>query len=373
MIWLLVFVILEGAASAFKFYSDLLLGQVVPEFTMPSKYVLAIFVVVFATWRAWAFHPAVSADYGRWLASTPWDARKPLPLGPVHLEMSDILIIAFMLLVSWPACGEYTFHMPALFLAVYSAALGLPFLATDQVWGAYAVGFGVGLVAYVWRNLPLALTASVITYAAAFVALRRSLARFPWNVKWLERFGPFGSAANQRSQQTKSVGWPFGSLGPKWSDSNVSVPLLHAVSIGLLFGWWFYVAASLVPPGSDRSNACDGILILATVFGALIRVLTYIAGYGPPISLAGRIFTGSWIIRGYDQVFATPLLACFIAFSFRVAAKLAGIDPTVYCPILLALVIMILFGMGPSLKEWRLTGNHRITVGAHGLNSVKVG
>ena len=364
-----VFVVLIGASAAFRLSLWALVGQALPELDRPGKVTLGWAVAIYAMSRV-GFHPIVRPQYHVWLASTPWVPSKPLPLGPVHLVMQDIAFVCFAMLVGWPACGEFVWFMPQLFLAVYIAALSIVLAVTGEAWFAYALAFGVGLIVYFWRSVPFALGAAALTYLLAYFALRQSLARFPWD---LERLESLRQSSSYRGRAAGKLGWPFDSLAPKSPNTHTEVPLKHAVATGLLAGWGFYVVASLFPPSADRSIFCATLPLYVAFFASLVRLVRYIGqGYLPPISLAGRLLTGRWIIRGYDQVFAAPLLATFMAVSLTFVGWFLRVDPTISGPIVVAVILMIAIGMGPSLREWRLTGNHRIIPVRSG-DSVQVG
>ena len=55
----------------------------------PGRCCLIAGAVLLGFYRVIAFHPYFRADYLRWLKSTPWTVRKPLPVGPVELVPED--------------------------------------------------------------------------------------------------------------------------------------------------------------------------------------------------------------------------------------------------------------------------------------------
>ena len=56
--------------------------------------------ILLARHRVVAFHPYYRGDYLRWLKSTPWTVRKPLPVGPVELVPQDALAVGGLMLLS---------------------------------------------------------------------------------------------------------------------------------------------------------------------------------------------------------------------------------------------------------------------------------
>src|SRR5262249_12037823 len=115
------------------------------------------------------------------------------------------------------------------------------------------------------------------------------------------------------------------------------------------------------------------LLLLLSFPGAPIsRLSLYLSGYLPPISIWGRLTTGRWIIPGYDKVFVAPLLAVGLAAWMSTEILNRNLDPRVYVPMVTFVFLAIFLGMGPSLKAWRLTGNHRIVEGKQ-VGAVRVG
>jgi hypothetical protein len=112
--------------------------------------------------------------------------------------------------------------------------------------------------------------------------------------------------------------------------------------------------------GPDKFEAAPIIctfLMLPSIGG---RLLIYLNGYAPPISFRGRIVTGRWIIPGYDQVFVAPLLALIAGSWLPKVLINRGFGFVEANTISLIWVYFLILILGPSLKTWRLTGNHRI-------------
>ena len=118
-------------------------------------------------------------------------------------------------------------------------------------------------------------------------------------------------------------------------------------------------------------------------FAAGARLIRYLNGYAPPLSLLGRLGTGRLIIPAYDQVFVAPLLAMVVAgaayvlsgLPLRAAAPvLAWLHaPQWTAPITFALVAFIIASGRPSLRHWRLCGGHRHWHGTAAVQLVKTG
>ena len=52
---------------------------------------------------------------------------------------------------------------------------------------------------------------------------------------------------------------------------------------------------------------------------------------------------------------------------------LYGVDLLFGGPPALGVTLLLILGMGPTLKEWRLTGNHQIVEGTRRNQALKVG
>jgi hypothetical protein len=131
---------------------------------------------------------------------------------------------------------------------------------------------------------------------------------------------------------------------------------------GALAGWWFFAVSYHFPGfGMDESRYAIWLAVLAV--GCVIRLCDYCIGYWPPISLMGRLVHGRWIIPGYDQVFVAPLLSLLVAVAAWFVPMWTGLPRLMVTPVAVTLTWWILFGMGPTLRTWRLTGNHRMSPG----------
>lgn len=328
---------------------------------------VAIFFFVAAAGflRGRANHPLYWADYGRWLARTPWRPPKPLPLGPVHLALSDLL---FNLIVVLALDGS-SFNLlcvPLLFLTGYLLVVCASLWRTGIHVYAYILAFGLGLVIRLWSNHWDAAAAAVILYLPASLGLRKSLLGFPWGRSMLPAVReprPRSAARNDlhaRLAQNgpKSLGWPFDSLRPGLPADSIHPR--HGTLLSALLAWWIYVIAAPLEIEFQR-----GLLIMCLIafpFAmAVVRLKHYTDSYHSPISPWGRLLTFRWIIPGYDKVVAAPLLAEAISW----VALLCFIwdlqlEPLLVAPIGIACASLITLNMGPTLREWQHTGKHRL-------------
>ncbi len=310
----------------------------------------------YGLYRFAAFHPVVRLDYRQWLRATPWTSRKPLPLGPVHLVAQDVLMLGVLVALGWPRLQSQALIVIPVFLFTYLIGLGLLHAATGAPLWAYAIGVGVGFMALFAPYPVLFAIAAAASYGCAYLGLRAALARFPWD----SIAGWFWSKDELAGK--KVLGWPFDRLGFQTRGPR-TLALRDTLLTGALAGWWFFALGY-----HFRSFDIDAIrylffVALPALVGGPIRLACYCDGYWPPISLFGRLVQGRWIIPGYDQVFVAPLLALVVAVAAWFVPLWTGVPRLIVNPIALTVTWWILFGMGPSLQTWRLTGNHRITPG----------
>lgn len=325
---------------------------------------MAMFMVFYAIFRVRLFHPGLHTSYMNWLMGTPWTSRKLLPLGPLHLVPQDVLLVAAAVGLSWPACGMKSLALAEAFLAAYLLMICLVHFLTGQKAWAYAVAAGLGLMGF-FAFSPLFLAAAGATYVCALLGLRASLAEFPWDdqphYQGLQRlFKAMGP-----SKYKMMLGWPIDRLSPQVGASvHNPFTLSDTIVIGLLAGWWFFVAASQLGGHPAQLDGMTRLWSFFLFYAVNVRIVIYCQGYMPPLSLWGRITLGRLVIPGYDQVFVAPFLALAAAYvSVNELPFWMGIPNLLALPIGVTVTWWILFGMGPGLKSWQLTGNHRTVKG----------
>src|SRR5262249_15628842 len=155
------------------------------------------------------------------------------------------------------------------------------------------------------------LLAAAGTYAAGYLGLRRSLARFPWPPEQGFRLETRDGTLTVAGAVPILVGWPFGSLGPKFPD-DPHISLRHALLTSALVRWWTHVFGCIPHDGADRLAVLSLISLTLTPTASVSRWGLYRSGYAPPISVWGRLLTGRWVIKGFDQVLVAPLLSFWV-------------------------------------------------------------
>ena len=328
----------------------------------PRNGMVLLAIVMYAMFRVLGFHPLTRFEYGRWLYETPWRHPKPLPFGPVHLTPQDGLLVglAALLCHGWP---QAQWAVPQAFLVVYFAAISYLSYLCGLRWRVYLLVFGLGLVVRLSSWSPLAATSvAAALYPLAWWTLSATLAGYPWTASVVQIVATQIGATSTRRRQARfdktELGWPYDLL-----QKPIEVPRQNWVQLAVetaLIGWVVYAAVS-----SQPKFALGGLTIVAA-FSPLLglqRLLSYCWHCRPPIGLRGRIFTGRWLIPGYDQVLMGPL--CIVVTGVGLPALLSGTElpKEISLAIYVAALVFVSRSIGPSWARWLLTGNHRLVPG----------
>jgi hypothetical protein len=321
---------------------------------------MVLCVTIYGCGRVATSHPVFRAGYRNWLRATPWTSKRPLPFGPIHLALQDLVVLGCWMLLEWRIFSEaLAWRFLCLFLASYVAALGVALFATAERACGYLVGFGLGFVAYLWSDPAVATIAAVVAYAIGQVGLRFSLARFPWEENlWKAKSEILVTGGLARIRDV-NLSWPLTYLAPRAPGLDAGIRLADALAVSGLVGW-LWIAIGIHFPAAPETPF-DPRLALAIVVGtAGIRLLVYTINHRPPVSLLGRLAAGRLKIPRHDKVYVAPLLAlavgaglCYLQIRFDLNRLLTGAS-------ILASGLAIVLGMGPSLYDWWLTGNHSI-------------
>ena len=337
-----------------------------------------LLAIGYGIWRVVSFHPFCLPDYRKWLESTPWTREKPPPLGPIHLVWEDAAIVGMLWLPFFTQKNVPPLVLPIVFLASYLIALAPGLILTESWASGYAVLYGFGAIVFLHKHLMLMALAMLGYYAIARYGLWTSLGRFPWSADVVKRLKIYQLDDTQIETDRRFLGWPFDSLGPKAADSEFSVTPRHAILCSFLIGWWVASFASQIPVSLDR----NAFVVAVSVFGSLIamvsRLLIFINGVEEPLTLWGRIRTCRWIIPGFDKVFVAPCLTLLCGCAIPYDLVRLDVPYVAAFPIGLSLALTCAFLVGPSLRNWRLTGTHRIVPRAFStanksINVVKLG
>jgi hypothetical protein len=328
--------------------------------------VLLVAAGVYAIYRVFAFHPALRPDYHAWLRQTPWSYRQPLPYGPVHLVLQDAILLGLAAAMTAPFYGERAavFILWG-FVIVYLLTLLVALRASDEWPAAYAVLFGVAALIPAWRVEWYVFGLATATYLAALAGLRRSYRRFPWEqdiATALEALEVPRSSKKTAGQPL--YGWPFNLLGPPRGMADP--PFWHSLTCCCLVGWWLFAILSTgARERGDWNIVSVNLTVIVTCLAGLVRLVVYQRfEFMPPMSLAGRLSSGRWIIPGYDQLFAAPLCGMALAIVLPNGMVALGANTVVSNCIALPVCLLAVVTLPPSRRRWFLTGSHRIVSSA---------
>ncbi len=330
----------------------------------PALFVAA---VAYAVFRVWAFHPSLRPGYRQWLAQTPWRHPAPLPLGPVHLTAADAALLGGAFVAAWPFYGVSLALEPIqAFLAVYLVLLLAALLVTAEWAAAYGIWFGLGAMVLARDSVWPYFAAAGVAYAAGWIGLRRPLTRFPRELPEVKLVGLTGEQFMAQFSATRACAWPFGYLAP--GAAPVMTVRGHALALAALGGWTAYVVGAVIPwPG--HIHGMSGHFFLHSVLspvGFIQISLYHLHQHRPPINLAGRMFTGRWIVPGYDQIFVAPLLSLAVMMLAPFGVLCWELNQAIAFPAAFAFALFILLTAGPSRRRWFLTGRFRVRPGFFG-------
>lgn len=311
--------------------------------------------VAFALWRVLGRHPIVRWDYRQWLAQTPWTPDQPLPMGKVSPGAVDVPVVALTCWLAGSDIPEGPISPVFGYLIAVNVATCLLAGLTGQRAVLYTLLFGLGLALRVGYDVLCPLVVLAAMLPLVYAGLRRSLepARWPGFSLSLEKY----KEMQQRSWV--QLGWPFGFVGPRASPRYLR--RIDALAIALLLGWFAHSGFSVAGMNRNDEQAlvAGGSMLIATA--SVLRAIGFCVRFWSPISLLGRILTFRWIIPPYDRVFIAPLTAIlalvlgqFTISAFKIPAPLGQ-------PAVVSVCALILLAVGPSVRNWELTGGHRIT------------
>jgi hypothetical protein len=223
-------------------------------------------------------------------------------------------------------------------------------------------------VPQLWAHPWLDLGVLTVIYLLMHEALWRALARFPWPTEGIvvDRNLPL----RQEKEFGPSCGWPYDRFH---RDIRIARGLRKsdALLISMLAGWSVY---SLEPWLAFLSTS-PAVAFNVAVFTVLQRLWIYRQGYAAPISLAGRLASGRWIIPRHDQVYLGPLLALMGLTGGLVLGRVLEFGPRGSFAMATFLAFLPALSAPPSLRRWRLTAEHRLVPALQENNPlyVKVG
>lgn len=313
-----------------------------------SLFTACIAMFGFGVRRSVWFHPAAQPKYHDWLKLTPWNARKPLPLGPVCVSWEDgSMLILLSALFAWAI--PFAWFAPLMAYAVpcigvYSWIL----LRIENYRPVYFAWLTLGAAVWVasLNNPAYVVVVILIAYAILVWAAVHSLRGFPWNLE----HAPEINTGHYRLLTGVAVRDKGFFLSPAWA---------------LMVGWWMYAALhcaiELKAGLSDREPR--GILLVVYAVIAVFSVLPFYRAYfenvSSPVSFFGRFTHGPLVVPAYDGMRLLPLVALAIGGALPIWLFAQEV-PLKYNLGLCAAGEILLLSLGPDPKKWHLTAKLRI-------------
>ena len=361
----------------FKFF-ELIDGpqgtSVLQVFRRPSLTGLIVSAVAYGSARVSMSHPRSSRTVREMLIYSPWRWPIPLPLGPVHLMPQDVVAVVLSTLWAvlltrslWP-----TVAFGLLMAITYLYSIARICLKTDVNRATYGICFLLAGVLAFMATPWLAGLFLVLALGVAHWGSNESLRRFH---RWSgqlddgERIPEQWTRTGGGGRTRDSLGWPHSLLNPQRRGEEV--PLRHATAVAILIGCWIWAvlhaAANIdqvIPRtvldfsavGPEDMSLFYGFPTVAGIMLAFARLCCYLPGVSPPLSWRGRLWTGRLILPGFDRVFLVPLL--LILSGLATTGFGLRFEPSIqwFLPLTGSGLLFLALGAGPTLEEWRLTG-----------------
>jgi hypothetical protein len=242
-------------------------------------------------------------------------------------------------------------------LVSYSAGLGWAPLRRKARWSLAVWALLAGAILLTIQLPLVSLGIAFLLTSVIHYTIRLSLRDFPYSEKERRALKLLPVKEPERID-LRWLGAP--AVLQKW---RLDLNPLDALLIGASVGWAIF-CASFHNLDDDRTGTqmlAHGYL---TVLLLLNRLWSYVTGHLPPVSLAGRVATGRFIIPSYDIVFAAPALAIIGWLALPIALIGIGVWPFIAWPITTAVTTAILLGAPPRYETWHFTGHFRETVGS---------
>ena len=348
VVWLVLFAAAEGPILYFERQAGVPLNLRIH----PGRVILIGGAALLGVHRIMAFHPYFHPDYLRWLRSTPWTVRKPLPAGPIELIPEDTPALVGLMLFSMTQPEFHSIELINVFLFSHLIATIATFWRTGVPGFGYCAALFLGFVPRLWESPYIDLTVLSAIYLFVHEGLWRSLARFPWSTEGHSNDQTL--ATRQEKEFGPSCGWPYDRFH---RDVKMAKEIARgdALLISMLIGWWFYALGAWL-----STQMLFQFALMLSASQLFQRGMHYFRGYAPPISFGGRIAAFRWIIPGYDQASLFILLAILAFPAVMALVAYLGMDPRQAAPALAASLALIALMSPPPLRRWRLTGQHRL-------------
>lgn len=317
-------------------------------------------------------HPVLNNRYWAFLATTPWRAGMPLPLGPVELVWQDLLMMAILYGLTFTSTAGHPAYPLLAMLVPYLLIVAIALAATKRAETLTVLLVTFPLSWYVWDRPWLLVAMAMGLCLIAMHYLRLSWLTFPWDLgdrkpeKQRSRVSRPGGGTSPRPIQ---LAWPFSRLNA--CNPRPDVTNAEAAVVALLIGWYLLSALHCFLPelhSLPHHFKAAVVISLPALFFSLIfagmRLLGYLPWTAPPLSLLARLVHGRLILPGYDRIFVAPLIITLVGPLTVGVLHWAGVYLPLTLAIATAIVVFLLLRLPPSPRNWRLTGQYRMVVPA---------
>lgn len=312
------------------------------------------FLVIFSGWygyyRVRSFHPFYSRKYREWLCLTPWSIEKPLPRGPIHLIWADLITLVPLTFLAYSNFSIAALVPLIVFLSVYLVMICITFVAERASLVVLCL-FLVPFTFYPYANRYFAVLVLILLYIICWVGLYQFLRGFPWNTRYWK--ADTVKELREQAIRQRLIGWPFEYLNVYRTPS---ISISGAFILSLLLIWWLHVTQwFFIDPHLVK------FFFMFVLNVALFRALAYGGIHRPPISLLGRVFTGRLIIPRYDKIFVAPICILLAGIALPLGLLKMNYRGAWIFELSFFLIFFLALSLPPSLREWRLTGAHRVS------------
>jgi hypothetical protein len=345
-------------------------------------------------------NPLLDKSYAAYLALSPWDADKPLPFGPCHYTLIDVMAVTGMVVFGayrlWPHLDEKQIAVVQFFLGDYPylwaitgvyASMILLFIpyflmgfwlcTSNMIQGQLMIML---MPALVFPHYNLYVTAGVIMllYCVCLSAVNDKLRRFKWELPYydadpIKRLRDEVRQSNIILMSTHNM-----ALNPTLENK----PLREKLIIVLLACWWThasYYTTWLVFHMSGGKHFADIVgkmdstdihhlrftepvtLILCALVIVFVNV-NFMSRFitNGPISLFYRPFLGYWFIPRHDAILLTPLLVTAFCLMMTVSFFAQWINVYAYLYLSSFGLVLILHYIPPTWAQWHYTWHHNM-------------
>jgi len=335
--------------------------------TAPGYMVLLAFLLPIL--RFGYLHPlsGTNLHYYHWLRTVPFDTSKPLPNGSIHPAWADLLVLMILCI---PSCFGDKYPGPIVSMIFIVTALVLSYtlvtiallFKVGPVWLGYVhLAFICVALRITWSIDPAATPyVYFITPAIAFVisAIGQWLVmkRFPWphiNLEQVNNRGRLNSIYGHHD--LLELGEPYASLTPRAGFQPVR--WVHRIGVSLLCGLLVLLFHRFVY--DTRYFPIAVIFFVAIV----LRWHFYLSNK----TMGGFVNSLRFLwqdikMRRWNQnaMLSVLILAGLAAGTVNLLRLLPMTLSFVLAPILTALVILAVYLIPPSRREWDLTGKWQL-------------